>query len=362
MMEKYITYYNLSFDPKYCTGCGTCESVCPKNAIKVKRNGKRFTVEINNSCTSCGICSDLCPYGALRGKESVYKEFLDENEFKKVRVDESLCIFCGLCMRECPRGAIKVLRKIDKKMLRRGTFRIKDNCIDCKLCVEICPTKAISIYKSKPFIDLEKCIFCEMCSRICPMNVLDVRCDSCRNINDKKFAVSGKIVIDEKICSSCGICAEVCPKNAIKVSKIFLGEQKWFKDRCSLECFVCRDVCPNSAISYRYEPDKLVVFNGRCNFCGACERFCPRNAIKISRKIPVDLKIDFKDVRRERTVKIRLKNGCIGCGICTSICTEKREILEIVNGSLVEKVTNDCTACGLCAYNCPIESLEISEN
>lgn len=353
----------LEFVDEHCVGCGICESVCPKNAMRIHRNGTSFFAEISDACVVCGICADLCPYGALRHEGGIYRDLLEEIDFKKVRIDEKLCILCGLCMRNCPRGAIRVVRQVDKKKLRRGSFRVKDGCIDCRLCVEVCPTKAIGVYKGKPAIDSNKCIFCEMCARICPMNVLDVRCDSCRNVLDKAYALSGRVVVDEAICSTCGICADVCPTKAIRVTKVFQGEQKWFKEKCIAECTVCRDICPNFAIGYSYKPEKVVEFNGRCNFCGTCERFCPAGAIKIRRELPVELKIDFREVSRDGRVKlIKLVGDCIGCGICASICpVGKKEIIEIVDGVVKEKETSECTACGLCVVNCPVDSLRVFE-
>jgi ferredoxin len=45
-----------------CTGCGTCESVCPSFAIE--RDEGRYRP--NRYCTSCFKCVDSCPAGALR--------------------------------------------------------------------------------------------------------------------------------------------------------------------------------------------------------------------------------------------------------------------------------------------------------
>lgn len=354
----------MEFMPEKCVGCGVCEEVCPKNAVSIYRNGKGFMAKINEKCVVCGVCADFCFYGALRHEGSVYKELLEEIEFRRVEVDERLCILCGRCMRECPRGAIKVVRNVDVKKLRKGSIKIGGGCIECELCVDICPTKAVRLSNSKPSISEDKCIYCEMCSRICPMNVLEIRCDSCRNFAERSYAVSGKIILDERACSMCGVCQEVCPIKAISVAKLLRGEQEWFRELCISHCTVCRDVCPNLAIEYLYLPEKTVKFNERCNFCGTCMRFCPSKAIRISRETPIEPKVEFREIERRRKKVIRVREGriCSGCGFCTSFCPLRdREVLEIVNGSVLEKETEDCVACGLCVKNCPSEALEVLE-
>jgi 4Fe-4S ferredoxin len=255
------------------------------------------------------------------------------------------------------------MRYVDLKKLRRGSIEITEGCIDCRLCVENCPTKAVKIYHGKPVIDESRCIYCEICSRICPMDVIDIRCDSCRIISEAQNAVSGEVYVDEASCSMCGICTEVCPVDAIKVTKLFEGEQKWSRERCFAECTVCRDVCPNEAISYYYEPAKVVVFSDRCNFCGACERYCPGKAIEINRKLSEELEVEFRKIARDSVKVIKVNEYCIGCGICESTCPLSKDgkTIEIAGGSVVTRESAHCTACGLCMQNCPVGGISIVE-
>ncbi len=316
----------------------------------------------------CGICSDFCQFGALMylsdGVEGGFFTRLlrEEAGYKKVEVGDG-CILCGLCMRVCPRDAIRVEREVDLKKLRRGEISIGDGCIECRLCVENCPTKAIKIYHGKPEIDESKCIYCEICSRICPMDVISVRCDSCRIIAEAKDAVSGKVVVDESSCSTCGMCSEVCPTGVISVTKLFDGVQRWDGERCLIDCTVCRDICPNNAISYSYEPDKVVVFSDRCNFCGTCERYCPGGAIEIERWLSEEVEVEFRSVARDRVKVIKVNEFCIGCGVCESICPLSKDgkTIEIEDGKVVSKETAHCTACGLCMINCPVDGIVITE-
>ena len=50
-------------DEEKCTGCGTCEAVCPAEAIKIIDNK---SVVDDGECIECRVCVlDECPEGAL---------------------------------------------------------------------------------------------------------------------------------------------------------------------------------------------------------------------------------------------------------------------------------------------------------
>ncbi len=44
-----------------CVACGTCQSVCPAEAIS---EGDIFTID-PDTCLDCGTCADACPTGAI---------------------------------------------------------------------------------------------------------------------------------------------------------------------------------------------------------------------------------------------------------------------------------------------------------
>jgi len=53
-------------DKKTCIGCGICESLCPFNAIRLVKEGKRKKAEtVTASCKGCGICAVHCPTIAI---------------------------------------------------------------------------------------------------------------------------------------------------------------------------------------------------------------------------------------------------------------------------------------------------------
>lgn len=46
-----------------CCGCGACNSICPKNAIKMEKNIKGFLYPRFNKtkCVRCNLCMNACP-------------------------------------------------------------------------------------------------------------------------------------------------------------------------------------------------------------------------------------------------------------------------------------------------------------
>jgi len=45
-----------------CTFCGTCEEMCPENAICIEENG---AVIDQDKCVGCGVCYDNCAFEAI---------------------------------------------------------------------------------------------------------------------------------------------------------------------------------------------------------------------------------------------------------------------------------------------------------
>ena len=49
-------------DEEKCTGCETCVSECPSEAIKMVDEKARVNEE---ECIDCGVCVDACPEEAI---------------------------------------------------------------------------------------------------------------------------------------------------------------------------------------------------------------------------------------------------------------------------------------------------------
>ncbi|MCX7781070.1 MAG: 4Fe-4S binding protein, partial [Negativicutes bacterium] len=97
-------------DPDKCTGCGKCETVCPKKVIAMMPLGAPVRVNCNS-----------------RDKGPVAR-----------KACSAACIGCSLCLRECGHGAIKMennLAVVDAHICLTA-------CTEAK-CLAKCPTKAI---------------------------------------------------------------------------------------------------------------------------------------------------------------------------------------------------------------------------
>jgi len=62
-----------SVNEDICSGCGTCEAVCPYTAIAVNR--EKGVAEVNEAlCKGCGTCCAACPSGAAQQRGFTKKQ------------------------------------------------------------------------------------------------------------------------------------------------------------------------------------------------------------------------------------------------------------------------------------------------
>lgn len=120
-----------------CMGFGTCEVVCPFDAIHVNEGGVAVVDE--EKCVACGKCVEACPKQIIELKRSdkeVVVECMNKDIGKHVKMNCSVaCIACRICEKNCPFDAIHVVNNVAKIDY--------DKCTECMICVEKCPTKAI---------------------------------------------------------------------------------------------------------------------------------------------------------------------------------------------------------------------------
>lgn len=82
----------LNIDMKRCTGCGTCETVCSRNAIRMVESDKGFLYPAldESLCIECGLCEKKCPLNIdtpiLEYKQRVYGAWSKDKKFLKFQV------------------------------------------------------------------------------------------------------------------------------------------------------------------------------------------------------------------------------------------------------------------------------------
>jgi len=66
-------------DPRACSGCGSCEAVCPFGAVTVAQDAKGRPVSSVNAvvCKGCGACAAACPCGAVQQQGFTEQQILE---------------------------------------------------------------------------------------------------------------------------------------------------------------------------------------------------------------------------------------------------------------------------------------------
>ncbi len=120
-----------------CLGGGTCQTVCPVDAISVRANGIAFVKR--EVCLSCGACINACPKHCIDRIPASAKVYVACRTHCKGKETMSFCqmgcIGCGMCSRKCPSGAITM---VDNLPIIDYT-----KCTGCMTCVEKCPRHCI---------------------------------------------------------------------------------------------------------------------------------------------------------------------------------------------------------------------------
>ncbi|MGD8849232.1 MAG: 4Fe-4S binding protein [Anaerolineales bacterium] len=75
--------------------CGAMQSV--RNGTPMLASSGYISVVDAEQCISCGTCEDICPFEAIR-----YEGQIPQIQFEN-------CMGCGVCVRHCPEGAMKLV-------------------------------------------------------------------------------------------------------------------------------------------------------------------------------------------------------------------------------------------------------------
>lgn len=123
-----------------CLGLGTCVKNCPFGAMSMSEEG--LPVIDPDKCTGCGKCETVCPKHVISMMPLGAHVRVNCNSKDKGAVARKACsvscIACTLCMRECPHGAIKM----ENNLATVDAHVCMEKCQDAK-CLAKCPTKAI---------------------------------------------------------------------------------------------------------------------------------------------------------------------------------------------------------------------------
>lgn len=121
-----------------------------------------------SGCMGEGTCATICPYHAIKIKDGVSY------------ADKALCEACGLCVKNCPKHIIELIPKSSKVYVacsslckgRDVATVCKAGCIGCGLCAKNCPENAITMVNNLPVIDYSKCSGCKTCVVKCPRKII----------------------------------------------------------------------------------------------------------------------------------------------------------------------------------------------
>jgi len=127
-----------------CLGLGTCEKVCPFDAIRMSEDGLAL-VDVKK-CRACGKCVEACPkklfsLAPVKSRVHVLCSSHDTGRDTR-RVCPVGCIACGKCQKACPVDAIHVVDNL--------AIIDYDKCTSCGACVQACPMKCIIMSEDEP--------------------------------------------------------------------------------------------------------------------------------------------------------------------------------------------------------------------
>lgn len=123
-----------------CIGLGTCVKQCKFDALTLNEQG--LPVVDKAKCTGCGSCEAVCPKAVIKMIPVDAHVAVACNSHDKGAVARkycsTACIGCGLCKKQCPHEAIQ----IENNLAVVDSYVCMEKCSE-QVCLGKCPTKAI---------------------------------------------------------------------------------------------------------------------------------------------------------------------------------------------------------------------------
>ncbi len=122
----------------------------------------------NYGCQGYGSCEKVCPFDAIHVKDGV------------AAVDKEKCKACGKCLEVCPRKLIELVPYeadylVACSSTEKGPATTKScdiGCIGCGLCKKNCQAEAVTVESFLAKIDYDKCVHCGACAEKCPKHCI----------------------------------------------------------------------------------------------------------------------------------------------------------------------------------------------
>ena len=160
----------------HCTGCGVQNRKYVYQGVQDCLAASRLpgggSLACDFGCLGFGTCEKVCPFDAIHVKDGVAK------------VDEDKCKACGKCVDACPKHIIalepyKTKRHVTIPCSSKAkgpvvTKACSNGCIGCGLCAKACPKQAITVDSFLAKINHDLCVGCGLCAQACPRNLITV--------------------------------------------------------------------------------------------------------------------------------------------------------------------------------------------
>ncbi|MBW1980808.1 MAG: 4Fe-4S binding protein [Deltaproteobacteria bacterium] len=224
------------------------------------------------TCIKCDICQTVCP------KEAIKVHIVDEQPH--ISVDPDLCVLCELCSHFCPLSCIQLFfngepKKIlaDQQALPRFPEKLR---VDTSKCPQPC---SLAEEEKEERWCRQQRQWIENHQEACPKH-----CHTClENCPREAFCLEEGLVKPlAENCLRCTLCMTGCDYDAIVVQPIFTGVVEIADYRCPADCTLCIDLCPTNCIVR--EEEHVRVVRQHCAYCGVCVNICPEQAITLRRQ------------------------------------------------------------------------------